>query len=54
MPDKPQADDAQPTQQTHPKQGEPATIPVPKREDFERVLGKAISGSPKRKKPPTN
>lgn len=30
------------TQKTQPKQGKPATIPVPKKGDFDKVLGKAI------------
>lgn len=43
--------DRKKTQKTHPKQGEPATIPVPKRDAFERVLGKAIHGQKPKKKP---
>jgi len=31
----------EPTQLTQPKQGEPVQIPVPKREDFEKVLKRA-------------
>lgn len=32
------------TQKTQPKQGEPASIPVPKRGDFDKVLARAAQG----------
>lgn len=37
----------QPTQLTQPKQGEPIEIPVPKREDFERVVSRAALRRPR-------
>lgn len=37
-------------QKTQPKQGKPATIPVPKREDVDKVLGRAIHGQDKKPK----
>lgn len=33
--------DDEPTQKTQPQKGEPVEIPVPKRDDFERLLKKA-------------
>lgn len=39
--------DKQPTQKTQPKKGRPIDIPVPKREDIERLLTKAARGEPK-------
>lgn len=40
MPDDDQTP-AEPTQKTQPKKGRPIDIPVPKREDIERLLTKA-------------
>jgi hypothetical protein len=40
-------DDGQPKQKTQPKRGKPAEIPVPKRRDVMRDLGKVA-----RKRPP--
>jgi len=34
-------DTPEPTQKTQPKKGRPIDIPVPKREDIERLLSKA-------------
>jgi hypothetical protein len=39
------------TQKTRPKKGKPIEIPVPKREDFERLLKKAAKGSAKNRPP---
>jgi hypothetical protein len=36
------------TQRTRPKKGKPIDIPVPKREDFDKLLDKAAKGSPKK------
>jgi hypothetical protein len=33
-------------QKTRPKKGKPIEIPVPKREDFDKLLDRAASGSP--------
>lgn len=33
--------ESRPVQQTQPKQGEPIEIPVPKREDFDRLVRRA-------------
>ena len=38
---------AEPTQKTQPKKGRPIDIPVPKREDIERMLTKAAKGERK-------
>jgi len=38
---------SQPTQKTQPKKGEPVEIPVPKREDFDRLLKKVAKPSKK-------
>ncbi len=36
--------DAEPTQKTQPKKGKPIAIPVPEREEIERLLTKAAKG----------
>jgi hypothetical protein len=36
----------QPTQQTQPKRGEPIEIPVPKEEDFEKLVRRAVPHRP--------
>ncbi len=41
-----ESEPTEPTQLTQPKQGEPVQIPVPKREDFERVLRRAAQVPP--------
>ncbi|MEA2252517.1 MAG: hypothetical protein QOG70_2759 [Solirubrobacteraceae bacterium] len=35
----------EPTQKTQPKQGKPIEIPVPKREDFDKLVKRAAQGS---------
>lgn len=42
-------DKPQPTQKTRPKKGRPVDIPVPKRDDIERLLSKAAKPSPPKK-----
>ena len=37
-------EEPEPTQKTQPKKGRPIDIPVPKREDIERLLSKAAKG----------
>jgi hypothetical protein len=44
MPDKDKM--AQPTQQTQPKKGEPIKIPVPKEDDFEKLIRRAVPHQP--------
>jgi hypothetical protein len=38
--------DAKPTQQTQPKKGEPIEIPVPKEDDFEKLVRRAVPHRP--------
>jgi hypothetical protein len=40
-------DQTEPTQKTQPKKGKPIDIPVPKREDIERLLSKAAKPNAK-------
>jgi hypothetical protein len=41
--------DAEPTQKTQPKKGEPIEIPVPKRSAFDKLVKKAAKGSATRR-----
>jgi hypothetical protein len=34
------------TQLTQPKEGEPIEIPIPKEEDFEKLVRRAVTGKP--------
>jgi hypothetical protein len=37
---------SQPTQQTQPKKGEPIEIPIPKEDDFEKLVRRAVPHRP--------
>ena len=39
----------EPTQKTRPKKGEPVEIPVPKRDDFDKLVKRAARGSTTRR-----
>jgi hypothetical protein len=39
-------DKREPTQKTRPKKGEPVEIPVPKREDFEKLVRRSATRRP--------
>jgi hypothetical protein len=41
------AKDQEPKQKTKPKKGKPIEIPVPKREDFERMVRRSATRRPK-------
>jgi hypothetical protein len=38
--------DSAPTQQTQPKKGEPIDIPIPKEDDFEKLVRRAVPHRP--------
>ena len=42
-------DEKEPTHETRPKQGEPITIPVPKRDDIDNALAKLMDSPPAKK-----
>jgi hypothetical protein len=44
-------DKSEPTQRTQPKKGKPVEIPVPKRSDFDELLGRAEKRPAQRKRP---
>lgn len=46
MADNPQSHDAERTQLTQPKKGKPIEIPVPKEDDFEKLVRRAVPHRP--------